>query len=248
MVKEFFDQIKSITDILNVGRLIFYTFAGVLCVIPLFMVISLLLMDGGSAPSLFTQMRDDLRNITTATETSIIWGLAWTSLVAGFLLAVAGFPLALEDIGATAKQAMAKTDSDTYSFPRNYPFMRNAANEDYAGWLISEYFRYVEIAVYIPLGAIVGLVLLGVYVFIFFIGDFARPNSAGLTATHIMLLLILYLLVLIKYYIWPEIWVKKVVIPLVQTYYDGKRDIVDGLHAKGMYEKDRAANRAQSPG
>jgi hypothetical protein len=201
MVKEFFDQIRSIADIMNIGRLIFYTFAGALTAIPLYMILSLLLIDGTSAPSLFTQMRYDLRNITVSAGSFVSWSLAWTSLIAGFLLAVVGFPLALVGVGAIVDQRMDKEPSDTkYSFPFNYPFLRNTANEDYAAWLISNYYRYVEITVYIPLGAVVGLALLEVYVFIFLIGDFARPGLPGLTATHIMLLLILSLLVLIKYY------------------------------------------------
>jgi hypothetical protein len=61
-----------------------------------------------------------------------------------------------------------------------------------------------------------------------------------------MLLLILGLLVLIKYYVWPEIWVKRVVIPVVRTYAAGKRDVINGLHAMGVYEKERSAGRVQS--
>ena len=34
------------------------------------------------------------------------------------------------------------------SFTYNYPLLRQKKDEDYATWLISEYFRYVEIATY----------------------------------------------------------------------------------------------------
>jgi hypothetical protein len=47
-VKELFEQLGKTADILNLGRVLFYTFAGALTVIPFYLVISLLLDFGHS--------------------------------------------------------------------------------------------------------------------------------------------------------------------------------------------------------
>jgi hypothetical protein len=43
-MKDFFDQLKSITDIFNAGRLIFYPFAGALAVIPFYLFARILIV------------------------------------------------------------------------------------------------------------------------------------------------------------------------------------------------------------
>src|SRR5438445_679567 len=73
------------------------------------------------------------------------------------------------------------------SYPYNYPLLRQKKDEDYAMWLISEYYRFVEIATYIPLGGIIGLILLALYMFVFLFWNPARPDVVGLTTVHIIL-------------------------------------------------------------
>lgn len=230
MLKDLFDQLKgSFTDILNVGRIIFYPFAGVLIVLPLYMIVRLLL--GEPSHLLSTQMYEDLKKITTASW-SVTFTLFASSLVVGFLLATVGSSMVLGGLSTDVNTEVEREPLARDSFSYNYPFLRNLAKEDYAGWLISEYYRYVEIATYIPLGGIIGLALIEVYVFVFLLWDFARLGSAGLTAAHTMFLIILGALVLIKYYLWPEIWVKQVLIPVMRTYLRARRNLINGLEAK----------------
>lgn len=34
---------------------------------------------------------------------------------------------------------------------------------------------------------------------------------------------------MIRGYVWPEIWVRHVILPTVRTYHDAKRKLIDGL-------------------
>lgn len=225
-VKELFDQLKgSFTDILNVGRIIFYPFAGFLTIVPFYMIVRLLL-DEQPSRLLSTQMLKNLHNITNTTLT-VTFTLFMSSLVVGFLLATVGFPMLIDGLGPDISMDVEGEPLAMNSFPYNYPLLRNKKDkdEDYAGWLISEYYRYVEIVTYIPLGGYIGLVLIEVYVFVFLL----RAGSAGLTAAHTIFLIILGTLVLIKYYVWPEIWVKRILIPVLRTYLRAKRNLINGL-------------------
>lgn len=220
-MKELFDQIKSITDTLNVGRLIFYPFAGVLIVYPLSMLIQLLVT--GPCRPLFAQMYQDLN----ASGAGL--GIVLSSIVVGFLVATVGFSAVLEDVVAKVKEEIKQESANENSFSYNYPLLRQKKEEDYATWLISEYYRFVEIATYIPLGGISGFVLLELYMFAFLFLDPARRTVAGLTTVHVILVILLGVLILIKYYVWPEVWVKRVLIPVMRTYLRAKKDLIDGV-------------------
>jgi len=79
-MKELFDQMKSITDALNAGRLIFYPFAGALIVYPLAMLARLLAHDSSSlSQPLFTQMSQDLT--ASGVGLVILSATAWRGLM-----------------------------------------------------------------------------------------------------------------------------------------------------------------------
>lgn len=84
------------------------------------------------------------------------------------------------------------------------------------------------------LGGILGLVFIEAYVVIFLLWDLALPSPAGVTGAHTMFLIILSVLILIKYYIWPELWVKRVLRPVLRTYFTARRNLIRGLHEKGL--------------
>jgi hypothetical protein len=158
----------------------------------------------------------------------------WASVVMGFLLANVGFVILI-----VVDKEVKKPEplSEKYSFTYRYPLMKNKSDEDYAAWLIQEYYRFIEIAMYVPLGAIVGLALIEIYIFIFFLYDFARPGSAGLTAAHMMFLFTLGVLVSVKYYLWPKIWKTYVLVPLLSQYHGAKRDVINGIFEEKINEK-----------
>jgi hypothetical protein len=225
-MKDFFDQIKSITDILNIGRLIFYPFAGALAVVPLYMIVRLVLVD--PAPTLMAQLLIDSRHVTT-TSWSVTLVLMGASMIVGFMIATVAFSTVLADlIQRLPPEIWTPISPESTSFTYNYPLLRQNESEDYATWLISEFYRYVEIATYIPLGGIIGLALFEVYVFLFLVKDFAGPTS-GFTEAHTIFLLVFVALIVVAVWFWPEVWLKRVVIPTMQGYLDSKRKIIAGV-------------------
>jgi hypothetical protein len=246
-VKELFEGLDKATDILNLGRLIFYTAAGALVVLPTYMIGWLLTQPPAA---LATQLTAAMNALTKGSALGII---CFASIVAGFLIAAAGFPLVLESMSGEIRRQMALEAAgvNEYSFPRNYPLMRNKGDHDYAAWLVSEYYRYVEIATYIPLGFIAGLGLSGVCLAIALLQDGARPGNAGLTATHGGLLVIVAALVLIRYWLWPEVWAKRVVVPTIRTYLSTKRNLIDGIRSEkeraGQHQADKMEKESAGP-
>ncbi len=237
VVKEIFDQFGKVTDILNLGRLIFYTVAGALVVLPAYMIGRLITQP---AASLSAQMASGADTLAQASTAGVVF---LASIVVGFLIATAGFPIVLEGLSDEIRRQMAQeTGTNKYSFPRNYPLLRHKTDDDYAAWLISEYYRYVEIATYIPLGAIVGLALTGLYVLIALLQSTTGPGAAGVTGSHVAFLAILVALVLIRYWLWPEVWAKRVVVPTIRTYLSAKKNLIDGVN------DDRERTRNQQPG
>ena len=225
MMKDFFDQIKSVTDILNVGRLIFYPFAGALVVVPLYLILRLALVD--PAPTLSAQLLIDARHVTM-TSWSVTWILIGSSMIIGFLIATIGFSMLSDLASRMPAEVLTPLSPESTSFTYNYPLLRQNEAEDYATWLISEYYRYIEIATYIPLGGIIGLGLVGVYVLVFLLKDFAGPR-AGFTEAHAAFLFIFVVWMVVALWFWPEVWLKRVVAPIVQTYVDSKRKIIAGV-------------------
>jgi len=192
----------------------------------MYMILRLALAD--PAPTLMAQLLIDARHVTI-TSWSVTWLLVATSLIMGFLIAIIGFSTVLVDlVQRLPSEVLVPFGPENTSFTYNYPLLRKNKNEDYATWLISEYYRYIEIATYIPLGAIIGLALLDVYVFLFLVKDFASPVS-GLTEAHFVFLLLFVAWVAVAVWFWPEIWLKRVVAPAVQSYIDSKRKLIAGV-------------------
>jgi uncharacterized membrane protein len=106
-----------------------------------------------------------------------------------------------------------------------------AASEDYAAWVVGEYYRYVEIATFIPLGAIAGVIAMILGLAIFLIRDMANTKSAGFTTVHGALLVLAILLAVVTSYVWSEIWMKRVVEPCIRTYLVAKRNLIAGVKA-----------------
>lgn len=217
-IQQFFDGLSKATDILNLGRLIFYTAAGALVVLPACLIGTLFLNE------------ENLRTVSESLWTAV--GLLVTSMVVGFLIAAAAFPLVIDDLSADVRREMtgqAEAD-EAHSFPRNYPVLRGKGGvEDYAAWLISEYYRYVEIAAYIPLGGIIGLVLVDIYVLLVLLRESTQRAHAGLTVNHVLFAMIFVALIVIRYWLWPEVWAKRVIAPTIRTYLRAKQQLIDGV-------------------
>jgi hypothetical protein len=225
MLKELLEQLGKMADILNVGRLIFYTFAGVLIVVPLHMN-GRLLAEPKPDQSVFIQMACDF-NVSGLLSVNIVV----LSLVVGFVVAPAAFGIVIERLGKDLREEIEQVPiNENSSFSYNYPLLKK--EQDYAAWLISEYYRYVEIATFIPLGFVIGLLLIGFYVFIYLMKDFTRTGVGGFTEAHGAFLGIIGILLIIKVYVWPTIWEERVVKPAMRAYLLAKRNVIKSLHVK----------------
>lgn len=236
MFKQIFAELSKATDIFNLGRFVFYTAAGVLVVLPLNMILSLLsTLPDNLATGLFLQLSNDFGG--TLAE-SRAWILLFCSIIIGFVIAAAGFTIVIQDekVSQWANEKLAETlkrADPAKSFSFNYPKLRNDnANADYSAWLVTEYYRYLEIVVFIPIGAILGVTVITLYVSVFIIKQTAVSAGAGFTEAHLSFILLLSLLLLIKYYLWPEFWLKRVVAPVLAAYRGARTRLIEGLQCK----------------
>jgi hypothetical protein len=224
-MKDFFDQLKSITDIFNAGRLIFYPFAGALAVIPFYLFARILIVS--LQPELDAQLRRDLDSMAYSWWSQA--GIVLAAIVVGFLIAVAGFSM-LERTGGSLAQDLARENPNrNTSFTYNYPLLRQNKSEDYAAWLIAEYYRYVEIATYILLGAMAGLGLMTLYVLVFVLRQFADEAAAVTASAYVVLVLLVAACIFVKGYLWPELWMKRVIVPGLRSFLLAKRNLIEGV-------------------
>lgn len=246
-MKELFDQFKSLTDIFNAGRLVFYPMAGALIVLPAYLLIRIALVT--PAPTLHAQVVGDLRSLGAIEHVG--WLVVFASTVVGFLTAVVGFRVLERATAETVRDVTAQLPARATSYNFNYPLLRQKKDEDYATWLMSEYFRYVEIATYIPLGALTGLVLITLYVCVFVIRRFAAEGPVPATSDLAVLVLLVAGVIFIRVYFWPEVWVKRVIVPTHGTFLKAKCNLIDGIksveRAVGPYKGD-APSQAVPPG
>ena len=75
----------------------------------------------------------------------------------------------------------------------------------------------------------IGLTLMTFYVLIFLIRQFAEETSRGLTSAHILLVLQLIVLIVTKFYLWPEVWMKRVIVPTQRTFLRAKCNLIEGV-------------------
>jgi len=104
----------------------------------MYMILRLALAD--PAPTLMAQLLIDARHVTV-TSWSVTWLLVATSLIMGFLIAIIGFSTVLVDlVQRLPSEVLVPFGPENTSFTYNYPLLRKNKNEDYATWLISEYY------------------------------------------------------------------------------------------------------------
>jgi hypothetical protein len=222
VVKEFFGALDKITDILNLGRLIFYTAAGLPPVLVLAMIVRTASM---TAQGYWLQFRGDL---LTCIQTWEVW---LGALIAGFLVANLAYVQAISRL--KSETADGDVDEDGYAF--QFPKLRTGREKrapkeedfDYAAWLISEYYRYVEIAVYIPYGIRLALPLLVVYSIARCLLDASSP---GILDTSLVALGLWTLLAaLIWTVFWWEFWIPQIATPIFRTYVCALAGLTGGI-------------------
>ena len=215
-----FKAIDKFTDILNVGRMIFYPTAGFCALLPVVMSLRML-KTKAIQDSYWAQFGSDLVSCAHRWE---VWLAA----------AIFGFIIATLANATTDLMPPPKVEEDyDDNFSYRYPFFMNHSPEagkkaDYAAWLISEYYRYYEIALYIPYGILLSLPVYTVYslAYLFCALDSNTPEgSAGYVALALWLLGTVFAWTVF----WPSFWLPKVVEPTYQDWVKTRRKLIKGL-------------------
>ncbi len=222
-IKDLFGGADKVTDILNLGRLIFYTAAGLPPILASAMILRM--MGGEFDAAYWSQFGADFLACIRSIE---VWVAA---LVVGFLVANLGYVRAL----STLQSKPEDSEIDTSGFAYQYPRLRSGrvargsgeADFDFAAWLIHEYYRYLEIAVYIPYGVLLSFPLLSLYSFVCVVraantpdrldacfigfGMWAAATAAGWS------------------YGWRGYWLPNVATPIYRIYVQASAQIIQGV-------------------
>jgi hypothetical protein len=220
-IKALFDSLDKLTDILNVGRLVFYTAAGFCGVLPLAMNLRLLARD---KPQPY--WRQFLSDMVACTKHPGVWLAA---LVFGFLIASVVFSVVKPK---SVSQQKIEVDSYEYQYPRLFSggMPDKSASKDYAAWLVSEYYRYFEIVTHIPWGILLSLPVYSLYSLVYLIR--AADQFAGFffTAAHLAFALWTLGAVVGWDFVWPKSWLPKVAQPIYEEWDLARRSAIAGLN------------------
>ena len=226
--KSIFDGLDKVTDILNVGRLIFYTTAGFSAVLPVSMCLRILAVQDQSLKPYWARFLDDSRTCAHHVE---VWLVA---LVFGFIVAALAYSLVMEKSLLPPKSD--KSDIDENSFEYNYPRLfsggvpdkQQSATKDYAAWLISEYYRYLEIVIFIPYGILLSIPVYSLYSLIYLIQATDQAHGFAFGAAHLAFALWTLAAVIGWGILWPK-WVHRVAYPAYKSWRTARLNTIEGL-------------------
>ncbi len=224
-INSIFNNVDKFLDILNIGRLIFYTAAGFLAIYPIYMILNLLTLSEDKPGNFFMSFAKVSQSIN---EHSFI--LVYASLVAGFLIASVGYTVIIDRLDKSVKDELMNFEPSEDGFSYNYKSLRNNEEEDYKAWLISESFRYVEIVIYVPMGFIIGLIFLAGYTVIYpFYMGIERLSMTDIGNVVGFLLFISTVISLLLFYVWPNFWRPSVAKKTLRTYQVSKKSLIKRL-------------------
>lgn len=221
-IKTLGESLNNFTDILNVGRLIFYTAAGLCGILPFAMGLHMLSIKSVDL-NYWTQFYNDIDPLLKLWQFWVVAGIF------GFIIAV------LANAVTRLSSPPLDNDARTDYFAFQYPSLKNAGQlpanpgtDDYATWLIMEYYRYYEIALFIPYGILLSLPVYSIYslAYLFRVLELNSPlGAAGYVAFALWTFLALFAWTVF----WPQYWVPKVVEPTYQSWVLARRRLIKGL-------------------
>jgi hypothetical protein len=216
--KEITDSLDRLTDILNVGRLIFYTAAGFCATLPCAMTLRLLGKDGPQP--YWTQFLSDL---TAGSRSLEVW---LVSLVSGFIISSV-----VSTMAETPEPARKELDTESYGY--QYPRLSSGGvqpdkGKDYAAWLVSEYYRYLEIVWYIPAGIMLAFPVLALYSLVYLAYAW-HAGSPAFGAGHLAFAFWLLAAILAWDVVWPRFWMPKIIQPLYEYWVQVRHSTIAGL-------------------
>jgi hypothetical protein len=216
---QFLTLVKTLTDVFNLGRLVFYPLAGALIVAPLDLLLRLLLTS--EVRPFQAQLLQDLRALGSnpPEQGALLLG----STVMGFLLAGTTFVSVI----STAQDGAEKESK--YAFPRLYPLLRTE-NENYADWLVAEYFRFLELVVHFPVALMGMLALLDLYALSHLLLAAERSGASALLITAAATLAL--------WLTWRLWWRKAIVARVAHSYCEAKRYLADAVEEERQKRAD----------
>ncbi len=229
--KELFAGTDRFLDVLNVGRLIFYSAAGLLALFPVAMIGHLIIVETGEN-GFFTALS------ASALAIDDPWLLLFGSTVTGFLIANVGFTTviipAYERVDFRLRNFQVSEQRITYRQPQ---LSNHAESQDYDRWLVNEYYRFIEIATYVPMGAGLGLACLSIYAAVYLLKASAYAGDPVPAATWLLAFATLF--GALRFLFWPGFWVPRVVVPTVETCLKAQCSLTQGIEdwcaKKGAY-------------
>lgn len=219
--KSLFDGLDKITDILNVGRLIFYTSAGFFGILPATMLIRLL----GEGPP-FPYWKQFEMDLVACTRKLDVWLAA---LVFGFVIATVAYVAVFKKL----KRPEAE-EPDTAGFEYQYARLSSGGEQpkgerDFAAWWVSEYYRYAEIAVYIPFGILLSLPFYSLYSLVYLIRVSNPANPFVFGPAHWAFALWAVAAVVAWGIVWPRYWIPAIVTPIYEDSVYALHNVTAGL-------------------
>jgi hypothetical protein len=239
-IKSLFDSVDKITDILNVGRLLFYGTAGLIFMLPIAMTLRLLAH--GHLDTYWAQFLSDL---WACGRHPAVW---FGALVMGFVISAVANAIVMDKLTPVPK---GKIHKDYYDYQYSRLFNggmrpKDGASKDYAAWLISEYYRYVEIVIFIPYAVLLALPVCSFYSLVYLIRTAGQPEGFVLHASHYAFALWTLAWVTSAVFVWPEFWFPRVAQPTYEGWVLSRREAIAGLKAF-MDETNPAAKPAAQP-
>ena len=220
--KAIFDGLDKVTDILNVGRLIFYTTAGFSVVLPVSMSLRILAQNT-LAPRYWLQFVNDGGACARRVD---VWLAA---LVCGFIIATLANILVAPKLKHPKPHI--KEDGFAYNYARLFsggvPDGNHSATKDYAAWIIAEYYRYYEIIVFIPYGILLSLPIYWLYSLIYLIQT--HQGKGFVFGPALFPCALWTLAAVIGWVLWNKFWIRKVVQPTYETWVAARHNLVQGL-------------------
>ncbi len=215
-MERLWDILNKLLDNFNLGRASIYTTTGLLIVMPLAMIVAMLL--GKIQPDLGEQFHHDLTLVFKQPVYILL-----LSYVFSFPIIAAMYPI-IQEVQEKPGKEIPENGSDRFNVNRHFSILNTGKTRDPLGWLISEYFRFVEAAVYLPISMCICLML---FMFYFFLAWFLVNDSYALILGWILLV------VLVGYlYILNACWTPRVIEPTIRYYSRAKRNLILGLECR----------------
>ena len=206
------DILNKLLDNFNLGRACIYTTSGLLFLLPLAMTVEMLVSKPKTG--LGEEFIQDISAIFNIQAYILL-----LSYIFGFSIVSAMYPL-IKKVNKEFKQQ--NENEDYHNINRHFSRLANIGNREPLGWLISEYFRFVEAAVYLPISLVFFLILMSFY----FLAGIPKYGLIAFCCATVFLGLFLLSVFLFRFF-----WKPKVIVPTVQYFLEAKRNLIDGLES-----------------